>query len=150
MINNIDNPPFKSYNGDEPYAFVSYAHNDKEIVYPILSTLNQKGFHIWYDEGILVPDNWENEIMEYLVPAKCVIIFISNNAMESKYVKFEIHQALDANKKIIPIYIEETEVDNELKLKNFHDIQGISRYNLRERKFLKKLSNELDKILNEN
>ena len=44
--------PFPAYKGDEPYIFVSYAHNDAGQVYSELSWLHDLGFNIWYDEGI--------------------------------------------------------------------------------------------------
>lgn len=44
--------PFKAYQGDEPYIFVCYAHDDAARVYPEIARLREVGFHIWYDEGI--------------------------------------------------------------------------------------------------
>ena len=44
--------PFSAYIGDDPYIFVSYAHEDAELVYPELTRLKDQGFKIWYDEGI--------------------------------------------------------------------------------------------------
>ena len=44
--------PFPAYQGDEPYVFVSYAHDDAPVVYPEISRLRDQGFNIWYDEGI--------------------------------------------------------------------------------------------------
>ena len=40
------------YAGGENYIFVSYAHSDIEIVFPILHKLQLAGYRIWYDEGI--------------------------------------------------------------------------------------------------
>ena len=41
--------PFPAYLGDEPYVFVSYAHDDAAAVYPELERLNAGGLNIWYD-----------------------------------------------------------------------------------------------------
>ena len=41
--------PFAAYQGDEPYIFVSYAHEDSEVVYPEIQWLKDQGFNIWYD-----------------------------------------------------------------------------------------------------
>ena len=43
--------PFPAYKGDEPYVFVSYAHDDSSRVYPEITRLRDQGFNIWYDEG---------------------------------------------------------------------------------------------------
>jgi len=53
--------PFQAYKGDEPFIFVSYAHSDKLQVYPIMDYLNKSDFNIWYDEGISVSEDWENQ-----------------------------------------------------------------------------------------
>lgn len=44
--------PFPAYKGNQPYVFVSYAHDDAELVYPEIHRLREAGFNIWYDEGI--------------------------------------------------------------------------------------------------
>ncbi len=43
---------FRPYEGNEKYIFVSYAHVDGDIVYPIIERLHDAGFRIWFDEGI--------------------------------------------------------------------------------------------------
>ncbi len=43
---------FRPYEGDSPYIFVSYSHQDSGRVIPILNALNGAGYHIWYDDGI--------------------------------------------------------------------------------------------------
>lgn len=43
---------FKPYEGDEKYIFISYSHQNGDIVAPILEKLNSEGLRIWYDEGI--------------------------------------------------------------------------------------------------
>ena len=44
--------PFPAYQGDEPYVFVCYAHEDEDVVYPELAWLHEQGIKLWYDEGI--------------------------------------------------------------------------------------------------
>ena len=56
--------PFESYVGHEPYIFISYAHRDKEKVYPCLEFLNNQNINIWYDEGIPPSAEWVEEIAQ--------------------------------------------------------------------------------------
>ena len=42
----------KAYSGDEPFAFISYAHADEKLVEPILKQLSSQGVRFWYDKGI--------------------------------------------------------------------------------------------------
>jgi hypothetical protein len=44
--------PFPAYDGNEPYVFVCYAHDDAGEVYPEITRLKDAGVNIWYDEGI--------------------------------------------------------------------------------------------------
>jgi len=49
--------PFAAYVGDEPYAFVCYAHDDQGVVYPEIRWLHEQGINLWYDEGIFAGKN---------------------------------------------------------------------------------------------
>ena len=42
----------RPYEGTLPYLFVSYAHKNDAAVLEIISTLQSRGFRVWYDEGI--------------------------------------------------------------------------------------------------
>jgi hypothetical protein len=44
--------PEPSYAGDQPFFFVSYGHEDRDLVYPEMRWLQEAGFNLWYDEGI--------------------------------------------------------------------------------------------------
>lgn len=46
--------PFPAYKGDEPYVFVSYAHDDSSQVYPEITRLHDQGFNVWYMTKALV------------------------------------------------------------------------------------------------
>ena len=56
--------PFPAYQGDEPYVFVCYAHEDSDIVYPEIAWLREQGTNLWYDEGIAAGKNWRGAIGE--------------------------------------------------------------------------------------
>lgn len=58
--------PFAAYTGDEPYIFVSYSHQDVDIVNPQITRLKDVGFNVWYDEGISPGTNWRDELAETL------------------------------------------------------------------------------------
>ena len=51
-----------AYKGDEPYVFISYAHDDSNLIYPIIGELQKKGLRVWYDEGIEVGTHWDEII----------------------------------------------------------------------------------------
>ncbi|GAI64555.1 unnamed protein product, partial [marine sediment metagenome] len=54
--------PFGAYDGGGRYIFVSYAHEDKKIVYPEMEMIYSEGYNLWYDEGIPLASEWPAEI----------------------------------------------------------------------------------------
>ena len=56
------------YNGDAPYVFISYAHKDSSVVFPILRALQNEGLRFWYDAGIKLGSEWPAYIEEHLLP----------------------------------------------------------------------------------
>ena len=97
--------PFKAYSGNEPFAFVSYAHKDAEIVYEIIRYLNENGCRIWYDEGIEVGEKWAQTIASKLRKSKVLIACISQNMLSSQNCEREIYYAVKHKIEIFPIFI---------------------------------------------
>jgi len=58
--------PFASYEGDEPYFFVSYAHDDSTLVYEEMAWLQPAGFNLWFDDGIHVGSVWRQALADAL------------------------------------------------------------------------------------
>ena len=52
----------RPYEGTLPYLFVSYAHANDAAVLEIISTLQARGFRVWYDEGIEAGSEWPESI----------------------------------------------------------------------------------------
>ena len=101
----MDNPI--AYEGKEPYIFVSYAHLDSEIVIPIISALQAKGFRVWYDSGIEPGTEWPEYIAEHLNDCTCFVAFMSNNAAASHNCRREINFAIELRKEPLVVYLEE-------------------------------------------
>jgi hypothetical protein len=106
--------PFKAYAGTEPYIFASYAHADKDGVYPEIARLNGMGFRIWYDEGIAPSRPWAREIAEAIDKCTFFLVFISPAAVTSEYVNREITYAIDNRKHYLAIFLRETRLSKEL------------------------------------
>ena len=84
----------RPYEGTLPYLFVSYAHKNDAAVLEIISTLQSRGFRVWYDEGIEAGSEWPEGIASHLTGAQRVIAFISNSYMRSDNCRREMHYAL--------------------------------------------------------
>ena len=80
-------------NQTEPYCFISYSHEDKDKVLPILKALTENGCRIWYDRQIRSGTVWANYISEWLTHENCrrFIVFISKKSVVSENVQDEVH-----------------------------------------------------------
>lgn len=138
--------PFKAYEGDKPFLFVSYAHVDKLHVYPIIDYLNKAGIKIWYDEGIPISENWKKVIVENIEKCKAFLVFITPQILNSDYVQKEINFALKRQKPFFPVYLKETKLLSELEFE-ISDFQHLNKYLMPESEFYNKLQKELSSLL---
>ena len=135
--------PFPSYKGNAPYIFVSYAQDDKKEVFKHIKRLNQEGFRIWYDEGIEPGVNWYASLEERLRGCECILLFMSKHSQESKYISKEITFAIENNKHIVCIMLDNEELKGPFKLM-LCDTQSILKDELRHvEEFYSKLKNSL-------
>ena len=70
---------------DEPFIFISYSHKDKERIFPIITRLYEKGWHIWYDEGIELNKNYYIPISNHIEKCQLFIIFVTENSVKSTF-----------------------------------------------------------------
>ncbi|UCC19839.1 MAG: TIR domain-containing protein [Promethearchaeota archaeon] len=138
--------PFKAYEGEEPYLFVSYAHVDKLHVYPIIDYLNKANIKIWYDEGIPISENWRKIIVENIEKCNAFLVFITPHILDSDYVQKEINFALIRHKAFFAVYLKETKLPSELEFE-ISSIQHIKKYLMPESKFYEKLTTKLSFLL---
>ncbi len=138
--------PFKAYEGDGPFVFVSYSHTDRLQVYPIIDYLNRIGVNIWYDEGIPISEDWKKSIVENLERCSAFLVFITPHIIDSEYVRKEISFALKKQKPFFSVYLRETELPSELEFE-IGNIQFMKKYLIPETEFYNKLNRMLDPVL---
>ena len=139
--------PFKAYEGDGPFVFVSYSHTDRLQVYPIIDYLNRTGINIWYDEGIPVSEDWKSSIVDNLERCSAFLVFITPRIIDSEYVRKEISFALKKQKPFFSVYLKETQLPSKLEFE-IGDIQFMKKYLMSETEFYNKLNRMLDPVLN--
>jgi hypothetical protein len=137
--------PFEAYHGERPYLFVSYSHQDKPLVYPIIKRLHKEKVRIWYDEGIPPSGKWIENIASTLKACEMFLIFITPNAVASKHVRNELYFANKNDKKTFPIYLVETDLPDELDIQ-IGRFQALFKYLMNEKVFWKKLLEQLAKV----
>jgi len=98
---------YATYEGNEPYIFVSYSHKDTELVMPIIRALQEHGFRVWYDEGIELGYEWPEYIANHILNAHCMLFFVTQNAADSQYCRQEITYATACRKSVVRIHMGE-------------------------------------------
>lgn len=117
-----------AYQGNLPYAFISYAHRDTEKVFQILDELYKRGYRFWYDEGIAPGSEWPEEIASHLNDSALLIAFISNESVQSENCRREINFALSKKKPLLAIVLEQTDIPLGMQMQ-LSTHQNILRYN---------------------
>ena len=101
--------PFTAYQGDEPFVFVSYAHDDAEFVYPELVRLREQGVNIWYDEGISPGELFTNELANGIGNCETFLFFVSPSSVASRNCLNEVQFAVSRGKRLVAIHLKETQ-----------------------------------------
>lgn len=71
---------------EDDYIFVSYSHKDREKVFPIIKALYEKGFHIWYDEGIELCSDFSDSIRTHVQNCSLFLLFLTENSAKSPFI----------------------------------------------------------------
>jgi TolB-like protein len=108
--------PFPAYEGEEPYFFVSYAHEDAGIVYPEMSWIDRAGFNLWYDDGIHVGTVWRQALADALSGAVGLIFFATGRSTESGNCLKELNFILDEEKPVFVVQLDDTPLPGLLRL----------------------------------
>jgi hypothetical protein len=61
------------------HAFLSYCHDDKELVRALRHELSQNGLATWWDDEILPGQDWKREVRKALSVAYAVLVCLSRN-----------------------------------------------------------------------
>lgn len=114
----------KPYEGQMPYIFVSYSHQDKEAT-EYIENIMRKQVRLWFDAGNHLGDDWAENIANHLINSEAILLFLSKNSIESVNVNNEILLALKYKKKIMPVFIEDVELNPamDIKIGSFHAIK---------------------------
>lgn len=91
-IDDCPKVPIPSIQKNQNYLFISYSHRDYKAVYADLAHLYAQNVRFWYDKGLSVGKEWENEVEEHIKHPNCcgIIFFISPNMFLSNSVLKEI------------------------------------------------------------
>ena len=137
--------PFSAYRGNDDYFFVCYSHQDKDQVYKEIEQLNGFGFNLWFDEGIVPGAMWRAELADRISQCSQVLYYISNYSVASEHCDREVNFAIDCDKPVLPIFLEDVQLRPQLKM-GLSGIQAIPKHELTEDQYLTKLIRYLEGV----
>jgi nucleotide-binding universal stress UspA family protein len=73
--------------------------NGERLLTVIESFLKKQGFHVFVDRHLRMGEEWENEIVSQIRRADMVVVLISENAIHSEMLEYEIEKAVEAGQK---------------------------------------------------
>lgn len=106
------------YSEAEEYVFVSHFHADRDVIFPVLAKLQRAGRRIWYDEGIKGVESWRKILTSKIESNKCVNFLLLNfeKAVSSIFVRAEITAALNCEKRIVTVRLDEARFSLDLEM----------------------------------
>lgn len=114
--------------------FLSHSSKDKKFVKILANRLKSDGFSVWYDDWeIHVGDSIVQRINDGISSSNFLLVVLSNNSVNSKWVKEELNAATikNINKKgavILPVLLEECEIPPLLSDKKYANFSTDSEF----------------------
>ena len=111
-------------------VFISYSREDQQKVNRLVGYLREQGLNVWMDEtDIHGATMWTEEIVEAIHGCTLFILAISSHSTDSKNVVKELALASEREKKILPLYLEESQIPKNMEYQ-LAGIQNIALYTL--------------------
>ena len=110
---------------DPVKVFISYSHKNREICDRIADIMrSEPRFDVWYDKGLVPGDTYRRKIVETIRDCHYFIVLLSEDSVRSEWVLDEVEYAKKLHKKILPVYVEETQVPDEIDmiLQRYHSL----------------------------
>lgn len=93
--------------------FISYSHDDTEMMRRLRRDLQRVGFRVWTDEGITPGTrSWKQEIEKAIRECRCVIVLFSPASAQSQWVRMEIDFAETQRKPMFPLLVRGSEAES--------------------------------------
>lgn len=107
---------YRSYCGDEPYILLKYGEPDEKIAVEIVNRLVKQMFRIHYSgrETIAIED--ADRLAERMLSSELVVFLISAEALESLAFRNAVHYALNREKELFCIFLDDKPLAHGLAL----------------------------------
>ena len=107
---------YKTYSGNRPYAFFSYAHADSAKVLKVVDELDSRNYRLWYDAGIEAGVNWPEVVATHLLDSKTVLLFLTERFLRSQNCRRELNYAVAEKKRMYCIFLEDLKLPEDVAM----------------------------------
>jgi hypothetical protein len=111
-----------------PKTFFSYSRSDADFTRKLATDLRTAGADLWIDQLDIQPGvRWDDAIESALRESETLLVILSPKAVASQNIMDEVSYALENNKKVIPVVMEQCELP--FRLKRLQYISFVEGYN---------------------
>lgn len=86
--------------------FLSYAHDDRERVRPLVARLEARNWSVWWDRRILPGQHWPEVIQEALADCRAVVVIWTRRSVQSRWVRLEAGAGSEI-KGLVPVRLDQ-------------------------------------------
>lgn len=101
------------------FIFISYSHDDREIMEPIAEQLARDGYRFWFDDGTEGGETWQETVPEKITECTVFLLLITKNMLHSKNCRDELTYAKTEEKTILPAFLSDINLKKECKAVDF-------------------------------
>src|SRR5262245_5968667 len=93
---------------DKSSVFLSYSHDDREVVDQLVAALEAFGLTVIFDgedaeQGIAAGEPFKSRLAEMIRDADTFVFGLSPSSLRSQMCRFEVEEAARLGKRIIPV-----------------------------------------------
>lgn len=85
--------------------FLSYSHEDRERVRPVVAQLETQGWSVWWDRRVGPGRRWEELLRDELKNCRAVVVLWTKNSVRSMWVQLEASAGLEIDG-LVPIQLD--------------------------------------------
>lgn len=87
-------------------VFISYAREDTDTMQTLRDDLRSRGFEVWTDEALTHGSpSWKEAVEREIEDAECLVVVLSPDAKQSKWVEREIAYASEFRTGLVPVLV---------------------------------------------
>lgn len=132
---------------EEPFLFICYSHLDESKLGDVIQKLEARGFPAWVDSSISPGAVWRDQIARAVQACKVFLLFASRQSLSSPHCLQEINFAVDENRSILVVYLDDVELPPSLRM-SLSGRQAIHMHEYSRSAFEEKLSQGVRGLMN--